>query len=109
MLYSKTKIENKPKKYLKVFGRVKEIKATSQKGQKIDDGDYREYHLVVDRYDMQIEIFKIESIYFLIRLKNDLIKIVAQILEELKKYIEKNNIESPSLRSSSHNSGYYSN
>ncbi|TFH27485.1 MAG: hypothetical protein E4G98_06110 [Promethearchaeota archaeon] len=51
VLYAKTKIENKPQKYLKVFGKVKEIKGTSQKGQKIDDGDYREYHLLVNRYE----------------------------------------------------------
>ncbi len=51
VLYAKTKIENKPHKFLKVFGKVKEIKATSQKGQKIDDGDYREYHLIVNRYE----------------------------------------------------------
>jgi hypothetical protein len=51
VLYAKTKIQNKPQKYLKVFGIVKEIKSTRQKGQKIDDGNYREYHLIVDRYE----------------------------------------------------------
>ena len=51
VLYAKTKIENIPKKYLKVFGKVKEIKSNRQKGQKIEDGDYREYHLIVNRYE----------------------------------------------------------
>ena len=51
VLYTKAKIENKPNKFLRVYGKVKEIKGTSQKGQKIDDGDYREYHLIVDRFE----------------------------------------------------------
>ena len=51
VLYAKTKIQNKPQKYLKVFGKVKEIKSSRQKGQKIEDGDYREYHLIVNRYE----------------------------------------------------------
>jgi len=51
VLYAKTQIEKKPHKYLKVFGKVKEIRATSQKGQKIDDGEYREYHLIVTQYE----------------------------------------------------------
>ena len=51
VLYAKTQIENQPHKYVKVFGIVKEIKATAQKGQKIEDGEYREYHLIVDRYE----------------------------------------------------------
>ena len=51
VLYAKTQILNKPNKYVKVFGTVKEIKSNRQKGQKIDDGDYREYHLIVSRYE----------------------------------------------------------
>ena len=51
VLYAKTPIANKPQKYVKVFGKVKEIKSTRQKGQKIEDGDYREYHLIVNRYE----------------------------------------------------------
>ena len=51
VLYSKTLIKNKPNKYVKVFGKVKEIKSSRQKGQKIEDGDYREYHLIVNRYE----------------------------------------------------------
>ncbi len=51
VLYAKTQIENKPNKYVKVFGIVKEIKSSHQKGQKIEDGDYREYHLIVNRYE----------------------------------------------------------
>ncbi len=51
VLYSKTLITNKSEKYLKVFGKVKEIKSSRQKGQKIEDGDYREYHLIVTRYE----------------------------------------------------------
>ncbi|MHA1745733.1 MAG: hypothetical protein ACTSWW_07025 [Promethearchaeota archaeon] len=51
VIYAKTQIENKPRKYLKVFGKVKEIRATSQKGQKIVDENYREYHLIVHRYE----------------------------------------------------------
>jgi hypothetical protein len=51
VLYAKAQIENKPHKYVKVVGKVKEIRATSQKGQKIDDGEYREYHLIVHRYE----------------------------------------------------------
>ena len=51
VLYSKTQIKNKPNKHVKVFGKVKEIKSSRQKGQKIGDGDYREYHLIVNRYE----------------------------------------------------------
>ena len=51
VLYAKTQIKNKPNKYVKVFGKVKEIKSSRQKGQKIEDGDYREYHLIVNRYE----------------------------------------------------------
>ena len=51
VLYSKTQIKNKHNKYVKVFGKVKEIKSSLQKGQKIEDGDYREYHLIVNRYE----------------------------------------------------------
>lgn len=51
VLYAKTQIKNKPEKYVKVFGIVKEIKSTRQKGQKIEGGEYREYHLIVNRYE----------------------------------------------------------
>ncbi|MHA1675530.1 MAG: hypothetical protein ACTSYI_18105 [Promethearchaeota archaeon] len=54
VLYAKSKIENKPNKFLKVYGIVKEIKGTSQKGQKINDGDYgghgRSHHSVSRRW-----------------------------------------------------------
>ena len=51
VLYSKTKIENKPDKFIKINGFVKEIKGTSKRGQKIDDAKYREYHLIVESYE----------------------------------------------------------
>ncbi|QEE15196.1 hypothetical protein DSAG12_01020 [Promethearchaeum syntrophicum] len=51
VLYAKAQIKNIPNKYVKVFGIVKEIKSSGEKGQKIEDGDYREYHLIVSRYE----------------------------------------------------------
>ncbi|MHA1584464.1 MAG: hypothetical protein ACTSWL_04360 [Promethearchaeota archaeon] len=51
VLNAKTQIKNKPHKYVKVFGRVKEIRSSRQKGQKIEDEDYREYHLVVRKFE----------------------------------------------------------
>ena len=51
VLYAKTQIKNKPNIYVIVFSKVKEIKCSGQKGQKIEDGDYREYHLIISRYE----------------------------------------------------------